>query len=73
LQNESSIFLNNEIKEIFINENLIASKKPKCVEGECPHKKIDVYYVFFTLTVQCAKLNSKNFNEVISFFFDLEK
>ena len=33
----------------------------------------DPYYTFFSLTAQCVKLNAKNFNRVISVYFNLEE
>jgi len=33
----------------------------------------DIYYAFFSLTAQCAKLNAKNFNRAISVYFNLEE
>jgi hypothetical protein len=34
---------------------------------------VDIYYAFFSLTAQCVKLNSKNFNRAISVYFNLEE
>lgn len=36
-------------------------------------QSLDIYYAFFSLTAQCVKLNSKNFNKVISIYFNLEQ
>ena len=36
-------------------------------------QSVDIYYAFFSLTAQCVKLNSKNFNKVISIYFNLEQ
>lgn len=35
------------------------------------HVGLDIYYAFFSLTAQCVKLNSSNFNKVISIYFNL--
>ena len=46
----------------------VHSETAKVANAPAP---LDPYYTFFSLTAQCVKLNSNNFNRAISVYFNL--
>ena len=52
------------------NANMI--KSVQVVEpSPSSNTPVDIYYAFFSLTAQCVKLNSRNFNKIIQIYFNL--
>jgi hypothetical protein len=57
-----------QVKPTIFQKPTTATQKVSTSLNPAP---LDPYYAFFSLTAQCVKLNSKNFNRAISVYFNL--